>query len=143
MDVIFRLLERLGLRPQGTLHQYQLDAQVHAQIEDLARQARVPEHEVTNSLLASALAEHQVSQELSLRWQFLSRREQQVAALTCLGYTNREIAARLGVAPSTVKTHMKSILYKFDLHGKTELEVALHAWDFSEWDLAPQRRTNK
>ena len=143
MDVIYHLLERLGLRSRDTRRQYQLEAQVRALIEELAWQEQLPEQEVTNSLLASALAEHRVSQHLMQRWQSLSRREQQVAALACLGYTNPQIAARLGVAPSTIKTHIKSILYKFDLHGKTELGVALHAWDFSEWDRPPGRGGRK
>ena len=137
MDVIYLLLERLGLRPQGSLRQYQMEEQVQALIGDLARQEQLTEWDVTTGLLASALADRQVSQEMVQHWQSLSRRQQQVAALTCLGYTNRQIAARLGLAPSTIKTHIKSIMYKFNLRSKMELVLALRAWDFSEWDHPP------
>ena len=139
MNVLQRLLERLGLRQPETLRQYQFDAQVHAQIEELARQSRVPEREVTTDLLASALNERQVSRDLLLRWRSLSYREQQVTALACLGYTNREIAARLGIALSTIKTHLKHIMVKFNMQRKTDLLFALRGWDFSEWDRPPWR----
>ena len=137
MNVLQRLLARLGLPPSDALRQYQLDEQVHAQIEALARQAQLPEREITTSLLASALNEREVSLDLLQRWHSLTPREQQVTALTCRDYTNREIAARLGVASSTIKTHLKHILMKFNVHGKPELLAALRAWDFSGWDRPP------
>jgi len=46
---------------------------------------------------------------------------QEVTALTDRGYTNRQMAARLGVPEETVKTHVRNALVKFNLHGKGEL----------------------
>jgi DNA-binding CsgD family transcriptional regulator len=57
-----------------------------------------------------------------------------VTALTCLGYTNRQIAARLVLSPETVKTHLRNVLRKFDLPTKAELRRALADWDFGDWD---------
>ncbi|MBE3117956.1 MAG: helix-turn-helix transcriptional regulator [Candidatus Atribacteria bacterium] len=57
--------------------------------------------------LASALAQRKTHGELYHRWQSLSPREQEVTALACRGYTNRQIAARLGVSAETVKTHVR------------------------------------
>jgi len=57
-----------------------------------------------------------------------------VAALTCLGYTNRQIAAKLKISPDTVKGYVRQVLVKFNLHGKNELRTLLSAWDFSDWE---------
>jgi len=40
-------------------------------------------------------------------WDTLSRREQDVTAWACLGYTNRQIAARLGLSTDTVKSYLQ------------------------------------
>jgi DNA-binding CsgD family transcriptional regulator len=56
-----------------------------------------------------------------------------VAALTCLGYTNRQMAARLSLSPETIKTHVRNVLFKFGLNRKTDLRQALANWDFSAW----------
>lgn len=42
----------------------------------------------------------------------LSAREREVAILLAAGFTQREVAAELGVAPTTIKTHVRSILNK-------------------------------
>jgi DNA-binding CsgD family transcriptional regulator len=46
----------------------------------------------------------------------LTRREYQVAHLACRGYSNSEIARRLGISLATVKTHLIHIF------GKTEVD---------------------
>ena len=50
----------------------------------------------------------------------LSDREQMVLAELALGRTNREIAERLHIAESTVKTHLKSILEKLGVRNRVE-----------------------
>jgi DNA-binding CsgD family transcriptional regulator len=50
-----------------------------------------------------------------------------------LNFTNRQIAARLQITPETVKTHVRNVLHKFDLHSKAELRRSLADWDFSAW----------
>ena len=89
--------------------------------------------QVALDLLKTALADRQVAEKQLERWRLLTDRQQQVAALTCLNFTNRQIAARLKISPETVKAHMRNLLHRFDLHGKTELREALADWDFSEW----------
>jgi len=69
------------------------------------------------------------------RWHSLSDREQQVAALSCLGYANLEIAQKLTIADGTVKSHMANIRSKFNVHSKAELRRRLSHWDFSGWDF--------
>ncbi len=68
-----------------------------------------------------------------LNWESLSPREQDVTALSCLGFTNRQIAARLSLSPETIKTHVRNVLSKFGINSKSELRHILAGWDFSAW----------
>ncbi|MBL6983620.1 MAG: hypothetical protein ISR58_20755 [Anaerolineales bacterium] len=70
-------------------------------------------------------------------WESLSERQQEVAALACLGNTNAEIAERLAISLETVKTHMKVILRKFKVRGRHQLRYILRKWDFSDFDFPP------
>jgi DNA-binding NarL/FixJ family response regulator len=91
------------------------------------------EEEVAVDMLLVALDRRQAA-ELSLeRWRKLSQREQEVTALVCLKLSNQEIAERLVLSPETVKTHMRRILQKLDLHSKAELRLMYADWDFSRW----------
>ena len=89
--------------------------------------------ELQKELISSGLAERKSSEQLLQSWNLLSQREQQILALACLDKTNRQIAGRLNLSQETVKTHIKSMLRKFDLHGKADLRVLFSSWDFSEW----------
>jgi DNA-binding CsgD family transcriptional regulator len=83
------------------------------------------------TLLSEAISRRQQDEDLWRRWQSLSPREQQVAALTCLNYTNPQIAARLGVAVETVRTHSRNVQIKFNIRSKSDLRVLLSEWDFN------------
>jgi DNA-binding NarL/FixJ family response regulator len=50
----------------------------------------------------------------------LSHREKQILGLVVLGLTNREIALRLYLAESTVKTHLSSAFRKIDARSRAE-----------------------
>lgn len=82
-------------------------------------------------LLNDALSRRQVDDDLWQRWQSLSRRDQQITALTCLGYINPHIAARLSLSVETVGTHAGNVQIKFSVNSKADLCVLLLAWDFS------------
>jgi DNA-binding NarL/FixJ family response regulator len=139
MSFWLRLLNNLGLRHDSVSRRYQMDEQLHSLIVDLAHKEQRSEEEIHAGLLAEALAQRNTLQTQWDSWRSLSHREQEVTALTCLGYTNSEIASRLGVSPTTIKTHMRNILTKFQLHSKGELSMTLKEWDFSEWDRNPHR----
>jgi LuxR family maltose regulon positive regulatory protein len=53
----------------------------------------------------------------------LSEREQEVLQLLAAGQSNREIAQHLIVGLNTVKTHVKSIYAKLDVHSRTQALV--------------------
>ena len=117
MSLLRRLLNHLGLFRESAVHQYELG-------EDFPGLTIEP-------------AQRDTSQDLWKCWQSLSPREQEVTALVCLGYTNGEIASKLKVSPTTIKSHVRNVLPKFQVHSKVELRIALREWDFEKWDHPP------
>ncbi len=134
MSIWQRLLYLLGLGRDPGPRYYGLDERLYNAIEDLAEQEQRPTQEIHADLLANALARRHTFEDLWQRWESLSPREQQIAALTRLGYTNHQIAERLNISVDTVKSHVRNTLIKFDLGSKAALRAALSDWDFSAWD---------
>jgi DNA-binding CsgD family transcriptional regulator len=132
MTIWQRILRVLGYAPPSRLA-FHADEELLQSLQTIAEREQRRTGEIASELLSSALARRQVDDGLVTRWRFLSPREQQVAALTCLNFTNRQIAARLMITPETAKTHVRNVLRKFDLHSKAELRRALADWDFSAW----------
>jgi len=133
-----RMLGALGF-VRSANRSFHFDAELVRSLRLLAEHEQRPEDEVAADLLAFALAQRGVVEDNLYRWQELSFREQQVAALVCLDYTNRQIAARLKISPETVKTHVGNVLKKFDMHSKPELRAALSEWDLDTWREANVR----
>ena len=50
----------------------------------------------------------------------ISGRELEVLQELASGYSNKEIAARLGLSPNTVKTHVANLFEKLDARRRTE-----------------------
>jgi len=114
-------------------HRYQLSADIHMELVNLAEMEQRPVEDVQAELLAGALAQRRTRGELWNIWQTLSIREQDVAALTCQGYTNKEIATRLNVSTETVKGYIRQVLMKYHLHSKYELRMLIGHWNYSDW----------
>ena len=51
----------------------------------------------------------------------LTPRETEVASLVCDGFTDKQIAQRLFISPSTVNNHLKSIFKKMEVHNRVLL----------------------
>jgi DNA-binding CsgD family transcriptional regulator len=100
----------------------------------LAEREQRNEEELAADLITFALAQREITDQYLESWKRLSDREQTVAALICLQYTNQEIAERLAISPHTVKSHVRNISHKFGLNTKADLRQALANWDFSAWD---------
>ena len=73
-----------------------------------------------------------VDNALVQAWETLTPREREITALTCLGYTNGQMAIKLGISVETVKTHVANTLRKFNLRSKADLRVALANWQFDD-----------
>jgi DNA-binding CsgD family transcriptional regulator len=120
-------------RTAGT-RKYVLDASIQPVLESLAERQKSSPDEVISNLLEEAISRRQLDANLWRRWLSLSPREQQVTALTCLGETNPQIAARLGLAVETIRTHTRNAQIKFNVNSKADLRVLLSEWDFSAYE---------
>jgi len=113
---------------------FELDEDIYSILQEMAASEQRPAGELANDLLAEALEGRRVTQESLAFWRVLSPREQEVAALVCLGYTSPQIAARLSISPETVKSHVGNILVKGELRNRQELRALFAGWDFSRWE---------
>jgi DNA-binding NarL/FixJ family response regulator len=64
----------------------------------------------------------------------MTQREKEIIALIVDGMSNKQIAAKLNIAPFTVKSHVHNILEKLALHSR--LQIAGHARDEEEAGLS-------
>lgn len=113
---------------------FSLDAQLGKSLRQLAERENCTPGELAASLLSAVRDDRHHRFELWSRWQSLSMREQEVAALICLGYTSRQIAVKLVISPETVKSHVRNLTNKFGVRDRRELRQALDQWDFSAWE---------
>jgi DNA-binding CsgD family transcriptional regulator len=132
MSYFDSMLERLGLR-RIERRRYTLNGPLVDYVVALAEHEHRSPEEVAAELVASGAAQRDQASDSYSRWLTLSQREKEVAALVCLGLTNRQIAARLIISPETAKSHIKRVLSKFDLHSKDELRILMADWDFNAW----------
>lgn len=114
-------------------HTFALEARLEQSLRRVAAEENRPPDEILNVLIEAGLEKRRQNEEAWLCWRALTPREQDVAALMCLHYTNRQIAARLGIAPDTVKTHARNLLTKFGVRSRNDLREILADWDFSAW----------
>jgi DNA-binding CsgD family transcriptional regulator len=134
MSIWARLLSVIGLRPISTHRKYQVSESMQVTLTTLAQHDGRPENELIQDLLAAGLTHYYSSDVLLNQWETLSPRERDVAALVCLGYTNKEIGRKLNISPQTVKTHLRNVLIKFNFRTRFELKLSLQGWDFSAWE---------
>ena len=115
-------------KPRIFLH----DEQLVTHVRQLAVDQQRLEQDVYDEILQAGVKVLQDQDRYAAVWDSLSQREQQVTALTCLGYRSYEIADSLGISYDTVRTHSKHIYAKFALNRK-QLRLALQDWDFQAW----------
>jgi DNA-binding NarL/FixJ family response regulator len=72
----------------------------------------------------------------------LTCRERQVSELIIQGLSNKEIAASLGIAMPTVKTHVHHILAKLSLHRRSELAALILRQLQPDEDVVADRPTS-
>ncbi|MFQ5399278.1 MAG: response regulator transcription factor [Anaerolineae bacterium] len=132
MSIHIKLREILGVT-QNPSALVQLRPDLLTAVEEIAAQHGRPIGEVANDLISHALYYHELAESSMQIWRQLTRREREVTALIWLGLTNPQIAQRLSISPNTVKTHIKSILTKFNVHSKQSLSDLLAGLDLSDW----------
>jgi len=109
-----------------------------AMLNELAHEQGISKEDLAMEMLGKEIVkQYQLTNTNVQSWESLSVRQQEVAALACIGYMNAEIAERLDISLETVKTHMKEILRKFNVRGRHQLRYILRKWDFSDFDFPP------
>jgi DNA-binding CsgD family transcriptional regulator len=124
---------RIGSQ-QKKKYSYTLGEPSNLNLFDSATQETLTHEKPASDSPAVGLPYHSNSDELYQRWIILSPREQEVTALTCLRYTNPQIASHLNLSIETVRTYLEKVLNKFGLQSKADLRVTFANWDFSEWE---------
>ena len=109
------------------------DEEIITLVRNAAKQQGRSEEEIITDFTKAGWDQLQQATEIEERWDSLSRREQQVVALICLGHRNYQIAEILVIAPETVKTHLQNIFTKFNLRSSKELRLVLKDWNFADW----------
>jgi DNA-binding CsgD family transcriptional regulator len=137
MSIWHRFLYLIGLRPTPGPRTYEISESLQVTLSTLAAHEGRPEPELILDLLAAGLTHYRDLEERWRAWDSLTVREKQVAALVCLGYANRQIAARLVLSEATVKFHSRHLLKKFDVRNRAQLRQVLANWDFHGWDDFP------
>lgn len=113
------------------------DGELLVSLERLARYRGSTLRKTAADMLARELKSVEMDRKIQLKWQALTEREQQVAALVCLQLSTNQIATRLQIAPETVRSHVHNILTKMGLPNRVALRQLLGDWDFSEWESNP------
>ena len=116
------------------LHMIPVDADVWDMLKELAPDQKVNPEELGNQFLRKTVTEHyHANSKYVQKWEQLSERQKDVAALACLNYSNAEIALKLNVSITTVKGHFSEVLRKFEVRGRHQLRYILRMWDFSSF----------
>jgi DNA-binding NarL/FixJ family response regulator len=104
-------------------------------LDELVQGQAYDVEQLATDLLTKAIHEYyQATNEKVHLWESLSERQQQVAALVCLRYTNDQIAKKLHISSDTVKSHVSNILRKFNVRSRYQLGYMLRRWNFSSFD---------
>jgi len=83
-------------------------------------------------LLSMVREREQARASLERRRVAMTERERQTLALMAVGRNNRSIAADLGVAFTTARTHVRNVVQKLGAHSKLEAVAIAHSWGLIE-----------
>jgi DNA-binding CsgD family transcriptional regulator len=134
MNAWKNIMRQLGMIRKGEPRYYELEESLELKLQDLALKEQRPAEEIQAEMIEEGITRRHTRDKMFKQWESLSPREQQATAFTCLGYTNRQMALRIGISPETVKVHVRNALAKFELVSKSQLQQTLRDWDFSEWE---------
>lgn len=129
-QIIVRDIKRVFHRRRVVM----MDEETIMSLRQLADIKKTTPEEVLGGLVEAAFKGKEPENLAMQYWLALSDREKRVSALICAGWPTEQIAARLGVAPSTVKTYVKKIFVKFHVHDRKILREMLASYDLSEFE---------
>ena len=104
---------------------FELDPALSAQLRLAARARQQSTERLISDLLAQGLEREALRLQAEAALSALTKREQEVARLAARGHTNSQIAETLFISTETVKTHIRNVLEKFEVHSKADLRLLL------------------
>lgn len=116
-------------KPSG----FYLTRSITRKIRYLANLHDTPAEQIFLNALEIGLAQQVADSQSIRKWHTLTPKEQEVAALICLGLANDEIATELSIAIGTVKAHVSHILHKLAAENRTHLQEQLRWWHVEDW----------
>jgi DNA-binding CsgD family transcriptional regulator len=139
MSIWHRLMYWIGLRSDPGPRKYEVAAPLQVSLTTLAKHEGRPEHELFPDIVAAGLTQYSTKDRVWKKWESLTSREQEVTALVCLGYTNRQIGARMGITEAGVKFHIGNVYSKCRVKNRTKLRQKFAGWDFSLFTKSSKR----
>jgi DNA-binding NarL/FixJ family response regulator len=112
---------------------FTVDVEAYEQLRLVAEHRRLSPREAAAELFGQAAHAEESQAWVVEHWEQLSPRQKQIAAHICRGDTNPQIAEALHISRATVKTHVVSILQKFDINQRAALREFLSPWDLSNY----------
>src|SRR6266496_2736151 len=125
MSILDFLRNLIGKHPKSDTRTYNvnLSESLHVTLSTLSDDEGRSTNELIPDILAAGLPQYVSQERLWTKWESLSPREKDVVACVCLGYTNRQIAARLSVSTETVKDRLEKVCRKFNIKKRTDLRM--------------------
>jgi DNA-binding CsgD family transcriptional regulator len=133
-DSLSRAVRRFRIGGNNGGLRVSLDGEVQSLLTHFAEHSGMTQEEAAIRWLEIQAHAYQQDKEVGRLWGVLTNREQQVVALCCLEYSDREIATMLGIAYGTARTHLYNAIYKMGINKKSDLLFLLRNWDFSKFD---------
>ena len=116
-------------KPLRRKRAFALDAETYKSLQLIAEREQTTPEQVAARLFEFAIHEQDLQTGALRYWEDLTPRQKQVVAHICRRDTDRQIAAALHIAPNTVKSHVKTILEKYQVNSRAELRLLMAPWD--------------
>lgn len=131
-DLLFPVMQKIGT--ESSRLEFVLDPELAFRLRRLARaRGQVPQV-LLFELLARGLDHEAQRTQTEQVLQSLTPREQQVTWLILRGHSNYQISVTLHISSETVKTHVRHVLQKFELHSKADLRLLLLDLGIRWWE---------
>jgi DNA-binding CsgD family transcriptional regulator len=129
----------IGLRPNPGPRKYEIAETIQVSLKKIAQHEGRPENDLLPELLAAGLTQYSTNDRLWKTWESLTPREQEATALVCLGFSNGQIAARMGITEAGVKFHLGNVYSKCRVKNRAKLRQKFAGWDFSLFTRSSKR----
>lgn len=133
MSILHTLLYRIGLLSTSGPRTYKIPESLQVSISTLAQHEGRPEDELILDLVAAGLTKYSTDDKVWKQWESLTDREKEATAGVCLGYTNGQIAADMGITVAGVKFHLHNVYTKLKVKNRIGLRKKFTGWDFTGW----------